>query len=263
MVITLLIIICIVAVFSYFYHRQLKMKRQIEVENNRYRMLSKITQEIIFEYDYEKDILKLGDKHNFLAETNEIENYAKDISSDKKKDESSLFQCIMEMKDTDREVLIQLANKEVRWFHVVMKVVYDMDRPVYAIGRAVDIQEEKTERENLEKKSMMDALTSVYNTAAFKKKIQLELVRDKGMYAFGVLDIDYFKEVNDENAVANGCARLQKALQTTIEGLPNITLSMGFVMTKDVCDYNILYQKADKVLYEVKAAGRNAYFIKS
>ena len=39
--------------------------------------------------------------------------------------------------------------------------------------------------------------------------------------------------------------------------------SMGFVMTKDVCDYNILYQKADKVLYEVKAAGRNAYFIKS
>ena len=129
-------------------------------------MLSKITQEIIFEYDYEKDILKLGDKHNFLAETNEIENYAKDISSDKKKDESSLFQCIMEMKDTDREVLIQLANKEVRWFHVVMKVVYDMDRPVYAIGRAVDIQEEKTERENLEKKSMMDALTSVYNTAA-------------------------------------------------------------------------------------------------
>ncbi len=308
MVITLLIIICIVAVFSYFYHRQLKMKRQIEVENNRYRMLSKITQEIIFEYDYEKDILKLGDKHNFLAETNEIENYAKDISSDKKKDESSLFQCIMEMKDTDREVLIQLANKEVRWFHVVMKVVYDMDRPVYAIGRAVDIQEEKTERENLEKKSMMDALTSVYNTAAFKKKIQLELVRDKGMYAFGVLDIDYFKEVNDEfghfigdqvlihcadvmqkafgekaligrlggdefavflmapqdeKAVANGCARLQKALQTTIEGLPNITLSMGFVMTKDVCDYNILYQKADKVLYEVKAAGRNAYFIKS
>ena len=204
--------------------------------------------------------------------------------------------------------MIQLANKEVRWFHVVMKVVYDMDRPVYAIGRAVDIQEEKTERENLEKKSMMDALTSVYNTAAFKKKIQLELVRDKGMYAFGVLDIDYFKEVNDEfghfigdqvlihcadvmqkafgekaligrlggdefavflmapqdeNAVASGCARLQKALQTTIEGLPNITLSMGFVMTKDVCDYNILYQKADKVLYEVKAAGRNAYFIKS
>ena len=67
----------------------------------------------------------------------------------------------------------------------------------------------------------------------------------------------------DEKAVVNGCARLQKALQTTIEGLPNITLSMGFVMTKDVCDYNILYQKADKVLYEVKAAGRNAYFIKS
>ena len=42
-----------------YYRNQMKMKKQIELENTRYRYLSEIMKEVIFEYDYRSDMLRL------------------------------------------------------------------------------------------------------------------------------------------------------------------------------------------------------------
>lgn len=302
----LIIIILIITTFSYFYQRQLKMKRQIEVENSRYKMLGKITQEIIFEYDYEKDVLNLGGKKSILSDTSEISDYKKQVSEEYKDDESSLFHCIMEKKDTDHDVFLHLVNGERRWYRIVMKVVYDLDKPVYAIGRLIDVQDEKLEREELEKKSKIDDLTHIYNASAIKKAIQIELNKQNKQYAFGILDLDNFKLINDEyghfvgdqvltrcatvmresfgensllgrlggdefvifipdltdgDDVRRCCQAMQEKLSLVIEGLPLITVSIGFIMSHSIQDFNTLYQYADKVLYEVKNEGRDAYQI--
>lgn len=301
----IVIVLLIIVTFSYFYHRQSRMKRQIEVENSRYRMLGKITQEIIFEYDYDKDILNLSGKDNILTDSSEVKDYAVNAVEKYKDDESSLFHCIMEKKDTDRDVMLYLTSGEKRWYHIVMKVVYDLNKPVYAIGRAIDIQEEKLEREKLEKKSTIDDLTGIYNASTIKKLIQEELIKGNGHYAFGILDLDHFKLVNDEyghfvgDKVLTNCAErmreafgeesllgrlggdefviflpntneekldqcckiMQQKMAVQLVEMPLTTVSIGFVVSEDIKDFNTIYQYADKVLYEVKNIGRNAYRI--
>lgn len=296
-------IVLIIAVFSFYYRRQLEMKRQIEVENSRYKMLGQITQEIIFEYDYEKDILDLKGKKNILSEDSEIDHYGESVIQ---KEEYSLFYCLMEKKDTDQDVLLNLSNGEKRWYHIVMKVVYNLDKPVYAIGRLIDIQEEKMEREKLEKESKIDDLTGIYNSSAIKKLIQDALISSNNIYAFGILDLDYFKHVNDEfghyigdqvlthaamamqeafgdecmlgrlggdefvvfmpenvkyEEVEKCCQIMQEKMSVPMKKFPPITVSMGFAIGYKEKDFNILYQQTDKVLYDVKETGRNAYKI--
>lgn len=298
MIVTMTIML-IIGGFSYFYYRQSKMKRQIEIENSRYRMLGKITEEIIFEYDYVKDILNLSGKQNILSVNHEIKDYSQSVKEDK-----SLLDCIMEKKDTDQEVLLVLASGERRWYHIVMKVVYDLDKPVYAIGRAIDIQDEKLEREKLEKESTMDALTGIYNASTIKKLIQEWINEHQEGYAFGILDLDYFKNINDEYghftgdqvlthcakkmcesfgdksllgrlggdefiiflpdcvnkiAIENNCLSMQQKMEDVLNDLPLTTVSIGFVMGCGTEDFNALYQRADKILYDVKKSGRNAY----
>lgn len=295
------IIVFIIVVFSYYYRRQLEMKRQIEVENSRYKMLGEITQEIIFEYDYKKNDLKLKGETHLLVEDLTINQ-----EFDSQQKEFSLFYCLMRKKDTDQDVLLTLVNGEQRWYHIVMKVVYNLDKPVYAIGRLIDIQEEKMEREKLEKESRIDALTGIYNSSAIKRFIQDELMSSANEYAFGILDLDYFKHVNDEfghfigdqvlahaamvmqeafgeqcmlgrlggdefavfmqqnmsyDEIERCCQVMQEKISVPIKNFPHITVSIGFVIGNKVKDFNVLYQCTDKVLYEVKETGRNAYKI--
>lgn len=298
-IVVIMTIMSIIGCFSYFYHRQSKMKRQIEIENSRYRMLGKITEEVIFEYDYVKDILNLSGKQNILSANREIKDYSQSVEEDK-----SLLDCIMEKKDTDQEVLLVLGSGEKRWYHIVMKVVYDLDKPVYAIGRAIDIQEERLEREKLEKESTTDALTGIYNASTIKKLIQEWLNSHHEGFAFGILDLDYFKNINDEyghfigdqvltlcakkmcesfgdksllgrlggdefiiflpycidkQTIEKKCLSMQQKMEEDFNDLPLTTVSIGFVVGTGNEDFNVLYQYADKLLYEVKKKGRDAY----
>ena len=66
-----------------------------------------------------------------------------------------------------------------------------------AIGKIVDIQEEKHELERLQKLAVLDPLTHLLNAVSAEKKIKKILdTHPENEYALIILDLDYFKVVN-------------------------------------------------------------------
>ncbi len=62
------------------------------------------------------------------------------------------------------------------------------------------IYQDITDKKRIEKLSITDALTGLYNRRFFDETIKKELgraIRDKKMLAFAMLDVDFFKQYND------------------------------------------------------------------
>lgn len=192
---TITVIIIIVSgiflIIYAYYHKQLKMKKVIELENKRYHSLSDITNEIIFEYDYLKDSLCISDRVIESYTTFALNGECEDL------DIHALYEPLMEMKDTDIDVCMKISCDKACWYRVIIKVIYDKQQPILAIGKAQNIHEDKMERERLEKQSEIDGLTNVYNSATCKKKIQELLKTSENNHAFCIIDVDYFKSIND------------------------------------------------------------------
>lgn len=196
-IVIMIFVILIVTVLYTYYHGQMKLKKKVELEYRRYRSLSEVMKEIIFEYDYLHDKLKVSKEGMEAFGSQEvIENYF--MIQHQNNSENMFYQCLLAKQDADKDVSLQLANGQVQWYHIVMKVIYDNEQPVYAIGRAKNIHQEKMEKELLVKESTIDHLTNVYNSATCKKKIHEILNSDtQGNHALCMIDVDYFKNVND------------------------------------------------------------------
>ncbi|MFW7358210.1 MAG: diguanylate cyclase domain-containing protein [Brucella sp.] len=157
----------------------------------------------------------------------------------------------------------------------------------------------RDEAELLERLSETDPLTGLLNRRAIER--QFEQLQSEGFAAMAVIDIDYFKTINDLNghgvgdevlkAVASALqagptvrayrlggeefvlllrgadANIQAELRRqaipaivahTILGIERpVTASMGITEIGDGEDFATLYDRADKLLYEAKSAGRN------
>lgn len=272
------------------------------MENERYEQISEMSNEFLFEYDIIHDVLKMTSNcADFLKLAKEIRNFSMS------RDSSVLFDIIRQKESGGSEVKLYVAPDEIRWVKVVMKSIEDSQgNPVYLVGKLVDIQKEKEEREKLLVKAQKDALTGVYNVAAFWEKAG-ELYRDGRRYAFFVLDVDHFKQVNDtyghytgdtvltavgallqelfggerelvgrlggdEFAAFAECTGGVEEVQTIgqlicgrirdimYEGRQKpLTASVGIVLTEPGETLEIIYQKADKALYDVKNSSRDSF----
>ncbi len=163
-------------------------------------------------------------------------------------------------------------------------------------------------------KTKIDALTRVYNRVTGEELVTASLQKNKDSEysALAIIDIDYFKQINDLLGHQRGDELLiefsqvakqvfsptdiifrlggdefvvfmtkletknleivDKKLQEICNIMnkelnymgisQKISLSIGAVITNQICDFDHLYQEADKMLYEVKRNGRNGYRIK-
>lgn len=157
----------------------------------------------------------------------------------------------------------------------------------------------RTEAGLLERLSETDPLTGLLNRRALEA--QFSQLRAEGFAALAIIDLDYFKKINDINGHAVGDAVLKavaNALQPsrnvlpyrlggeefmlllrgndaemqaerrrqaisaivakTVPGLERpVTASMGLAECHSDEDFAKIYERADKLLYEAKTAGRN------
>ena len=196
---TLLAASGLLALIYIHYRSQMRMKRQIELENTRYRYLSDILKEVTFTYDYGSDVLTLSREgvELFGADEN-IGQYSRYQGNGKQENGlPSLYYLLEQRQDVDAEILMALPDGDAEWYRVVIKVIFDGSQADSAIGRLQNIHGEKLERERLEQRSKRDGLTGIYNIAAAKMEITRMLDRHTGSLALAVIDLDGFKEIND------------------------------------------------------------------
>ena len=223
----LFIAICLILLLSSHYRSQLKMKKQLELENTRYRYLSDILKEVTFTYDYEKDCLELSQEGIRIFETSGyIEHYSQyHQNTDSDVSLPALMALLEQKKDLDMELQLKFPGAEPEWFRIVIKIVMDGKKAVSAIGRMQNIHAEKLEKERLVEKSRIDGLTDIYNNITMKRKITEMLEDKKESLALLITDLDDFKSINDNYGHYTG----DQVLIQTAAALKEVFSSHGIV----------------------------------
>ena len=196
---TLLAASGLLALIYAHYRSQMRMKRQIELENTRYRYLSDILKEVTFTYDYGSDVLTLSREGVEIFGTDKSIGQYSRYQGSRGQEEGlpSLYYLLEQRQDVDTEILMVLPNGDTKWHRAVIKVIFDGNQADSAIGRLQNIHGDKLERERLEQRSKRDALTGIYNIAAAKMEITRMINLHTGALALAVIDLDGFKEIND------------------------------------------------------------------
>ncbi len=92
---------------------------------------------------------------------------------------------------------------ELRWHRIIARSVWSQDDPPVfqgALGKAIDIEADKAEREDLVRRATRDPLTGLLNRVSFIERISHRMWEyPESHFALAEVDIDDFKEVNDTN----------------------------------------------------------------
>lgn len=200
----ILVIILLFISVSLFWnaHHYKKSNEKNKLENQRYEQISELSNEFLYEYNILQDTLKLPEKcANFLGCEKVINHLEKNvIQTILDVNQRELFQYITLKQDGEKEILFHLPDGKTHWLKIISKTILNHNKtPIYSIGKIVDIQKEKEKQNLLLEKSQKDSLTNIYNAATSRTLIHdfLTSTTQEAIGALFILDIDYFKTIND------------------------------------------------------------------
>ncbi|SFT53036.1 diguanylate cyclase (GGDEF) domain-containing protein [Selenomonas sp. GACV-9] len=103
----------------------------------------------------------------------------------------------MQNVDKTSNLCLTYDNSHTCFYRVTAHRFYDKNQKLrHTLGFFYDVTIEMKKEQRLERKAATDQLTGVYNRGAIHELIQLAL-RENTPGAFIMLDIDYFKAIND------------------------------------------------------------------
>jgi len=270
-----------------------KAKNEIKIQYERYQMLSRTSNEYLYEYHVKTKNLELskrcielfGDIHN-LSEL-----------------KAAFDKALINYENTIQIIELPVANGEKRFFKSVNSFLFNDKGKIYSIiGKLVDINEEEAEKKKLIKKSETDGLTGLYNAITTRSLIteRIKSANSNVRDALIVIDCDKYKDINDtyghlqgdkvllsisealiqtfgntkdiigriggdefcvyirdipsSDFVVSRCQQL-KALFEKLNSSIKVTVSIGIALLRDETSYDDLFRKADKALYDAKKKG--------
>lgn len=182
--------------------------KQLEVQEERYRVASEITNDILFEYDIKKDRMAFAAKYkeNFGG-IEDFPDFAAKLEMMElvhEEDQGVFYEFALDLKKgqpvLEAEFRMQNVKGDYVWCRFRGKsICMDGDVAVKVIGKLINIDIQKKELEILQIKSQLDPLTNVFNKAVSKEKIEEKLLHStqEESHALMIIDIDNFKRIND------------------------------------------------------------------
>ncbi|WP_373262972.1 transporter substrate-binding domain-containing diguanylate cyclase [Hungatella hathewayi] len=226
------------------------------LENQRYEQLSELSNEFLYEYNIREGTLNLTEQTaGFLGCERKIQN------PETMEQKYPVFDYMISQKENNTEHECLLPGGNVRWLKVISKMVLDTTgRPWYAVGKLIDIQMEREIKTQLEAKAQRDSLTGVYNSATSHQLISQVLAEEdrNGTGALIIMDIDYFKQINDYlghytgDQVLEETAEILQACFRTDDIVGRLGGDEFVVFMKAVSDPEIVKQRCCEVLDRVK-----------
>lgn len=178
------------------------------LEEQKYLIISDISEELPYEYDIEEDLITFADKFNHIFEGHSIIhnpalNMVKEglVSNDTKDAIEELFYLAgagTEYHST--EFKLNTKNGGYQWYFSTFSTIYNEDgTPLRVVGLLRNIHAQKVEQQKLLTRAETDLMTGLLNKATTEHKIKSHL-RELNGNNYNVLmlvDIDDFKNIND------------------------------------------------------------------
>ncbi|MEG2368477.1 MAG: sensor domain-containing diguanylate cyclase, partial [Raoultibacter sp.] len=215
-----------------------RMSRKISYETDRYNILSEFTDTVLFEYSYKTDTLTLtpnARKIFFVTELSKERYLKEDVSLvTVHPDDYHLVKDLLEHPATSgemREIIYraQVLSGDYRWFSCQCRYVYEGLEVCTAVGKIVDIDEQKAYENRLVEQAQLDGLTNIYNKGAAELRIDAALAQGNPGFLF-MMDVNDFKSINDEYGHAMGdrvLARVGRALTTVFRQTDSVGRTGG------------------------------------
>lgn len=186
-----------------------KMQRKFSVDEQRYLLLERFSDTVLFNYDCRKDTIWFtSNASKFLCiNGNEQKNFIDNLNQGYiyAGDRETVREFLTGRSDSEefRIRMLRPDAKEYFWCMIQCQYLYEHEILTSVIGKITDIDEHMKQENYLLRMSETDGLTGLRNKASAEKKISDELGRFQEGMLF-VFDLDNFKQINDHYGHAAG-----------------------------------------------------------
>lgn len=195
------LLLCIIGGMAWSLHTRTSMNQKISLELKKHTEVYEMASEYFFEYDYKQDKLIISMKGRGISTyygTSKCDNSAiSDIEIEHRK---KFFDVLKSQENGTTEMYSICPDGNCHWIRITSKIIYnEKNVPVCVIGKISNIDYEKEEKDRLLDKAQKDGLTNIFN-AAYIRKLTAESLATLPTNKNGallILDIDYFKSIND------------------------------------------------------------------
>lgn len=276
------------------------LNAQLSLQEERYKILEATSYGLLFEYDPHRDTMIFSYNFPNNKKRKEIDHYSEYIkksplvhSSHIGRFRNALQGACRQETEGDLEYLSSVSGGGYRWHLTHYKSMADAEGNILSVlGRIEDIHDRKMEREKLNYKADMDGLTKLYRKeVAFEKMQEYVNETPEMKFYFVILDLDDFKQINDQFGHQYGDKILKQTADTLtqlfgensiigrfggdefliltrdldyeevlqlLEALrEKVRFCAGIVAWKEGEDIKVTFDRADKVMYQVKAGNKN------
>jgi len=183
------------------------LQKSLEMEQERYRIIAEISNEMNYEYDIETDTIYFARRFK-QASANEgvipnFSRFCKEQGRMHPDDEYIAEEVLTDFDDCQsiyNEVRIRIGGKDYEWYGLYHTVVRDINGEAKKIvGRLCNIHKQKQHVDSLIKLSQTDPMTKLLNKKVMEYSIRdyLQNCDENQINAMVVVDVDNFKTVND------------------------------------------------------------------
>lgn len=181
----------------------------LDQERIKYRFFASMSQEVQFEYNKYTDLLEMSDwGASYLGLPQLIAHPVQSqILTQVFREEDCRAFVAQLRKTTPEQPVVSggyclIIQGKQRWFKVHARTLWDgasQGSYTAVIGKFTDVHEEQTRLDNLRQLAEQDPLTGLYNHRTARMVIEDRLKAGDGRrYAMMLIDLDYFKQANDQ-----------------------------------------------------------------